>query len=100
MSYEPASTSLLSALKASVFGGSGSGGSGSGGSGSSSRIVATKVIGDPNVPAGEVSWWADSVAMPHPWPQQELDLVERWAVGCSANAPPTAYLFLFYYLPT
>ncbi|GLC34138.1 F-box only protein 31 [Pleodorina starrii] len=45
------------------------------GRGSSGRIVATKITGDPFVPAGEVSFRAHPEPLPQPWPVSEVELI-------------------------
>ncbi|PNW70499.1 hypothetical protein CHLRE_17g722450v5 [Chlamydomonas reinhardtii] len=45
------------------------------GTGSRARLVATKVTGDPNVPAGQVSFWAECEPLPQPWPLSEVELI-------------------------
>ncbi|KAG2449785.1 hypothetical protein HYH02_005309 [Chlamydomonas schloesseri] len=47
------------------------------GTGSRARLVATKVTGDPNVPAGQVSFWAEAEPLPQPWPLSEVELISN-----------------------
>ncbi|KAG2497386.1 hypothetical protein HYH03_004543 [Edaphochlamys debaryana] len=51
------------------------GSGGSGGRGGGARLVATKLTGDPNVPAGQPSFVAEAEPLPRPWPQEEVERV-------------------------
>lgn len=44
-------------------------------SGRAARIVAEKVTGDAEVPAGRKAWWALAAALPVPWPSEEAQLL-------------------------
>ncbi|KAI8473524.1 MAG: hypothetical protein J3K34DRAFT_518828 [Monoraphidium minutum] len=46
-------------------------------SGSAAVIKATKVLGDPNVPAGQVSWICSAAPLPQPWADEEAAVVSR-----------------------
>ncbi|MEW5299127.1 MAG: hypothetical protein WDW38_005021 [Sanguina aurantia] len=46
-------------------------------SGAVARIIATKVTGDANVPAGQTSWSCPAAGLPLPWPHDDVASIEQ-----------------------
>eukprot|EP00775_Hariotina_reticulata_P010766 gene10766-10922_t len=61
-------------------------------SGNFARIVATKMRGDPNVPAGQITWRTTAPATTEPWPEAELELVARRPALVAASTFTAAHL--------
>eukprot|EP00878_Enallax_costatus_P029857 GHUV01032421.1.p1 GENE.GHUV01032421.1~~GHUV01032421.1.p1 ORF type:complete len:405 (+),score=69.47 GHUV01032421.1:126-1217(+) len=61
-------------------------------SGKSAHILATKLTGDPNVPAGEVTWTAAAAPLPTPWPQAEQDVVDLRPQMVAMTAATAAHM--------